>query len=1743
MLNPLYQKHHGMPGIGVKGHKGETGEKGNGIYIGFINDFFETNDISVNAFVKIAQRKVSSYEKETFYNDYAASRYQKFQEAVNENPSQYSYISQHESVFENEAESLYYTGRLSDDKIADRGSELKYDVMDNKIESERYFATDGLISETQMPERWEFHQIYNIIKDDKSYVQLYEYNKDEQGFYTTEPKYDVRISVDTMTYEPQDIVRLFGGYESYNQPLYEDIVNSSIWFNYIRYNPTATNTRSTIWYTTQTYSADTSAMFERIAFNLDMDYMFENNPDIDSGNAVDMLGPEYERGNDDSSHLKSSNYALGVDSHFTVVNARDIPVPGNITYNYNADLRNLPYITTASRAKVNKKVYIKYDGQPIKDYLLPQYVHITANTVPPAGLEDAFVDDNHMTQIALDIYDPSIYSTIVYNSSNNLEFDRPALYNILNDEKHKQQYLKNFANNYRNLAEDFLQKYEITINHYKNNGATIPDSSVRWSSSNYEKLSIPTTLSHNYKVGDVIYFYVDERQFNEDGKITYMVTITEDLLDCDINTLMKNAKIVDPFEYQTLFTDNGRVTIFDNVNILKNNSEYYFNEDTRDVENYYMRSIGNIISDGDESILLVGSKPAHEKYDYIDLEVVKGRNNYSMQFSSHVEEYKTSAAENAKLMQYKIATNNAILKLNNLYIKKDSYLTNLEAYDIIYDPHIIYMSDYCLQSLSTEDVIVKVNFGDLFEKEVLNTFNTYAFVINKDRYIAESQYFGDYQLGYTVFSGNEIIFDELLDSNIHQDVLEIDPIKDTGILDKQDVEYPYTEEIEYRILVYIHKNTGQNVYAKCTTLRCAIQLQDRYKLTQPEYTILIDGESAALMEEYTDLIKFTLSGISVSESDVILDISTDNEDVFIDSVYFNNEELIVNSSTWSWAVEQADEVKQRLSRNLSWLSMTPDPSTILFERSHKVFDISVKDNIPDIAYVDTNAKVRTSNIAEFMVTFDDAATTKISDESDYRSMFFDSVTEGNVQCELFNRIMHNMPISMATSRYVNIAVKYHLTSDPLTTENNSYPSYYENYIVTQPGFTDPRNIPTVDLKLYNQMSELEQFNRVEQGILCNQVQSFMTVQINGFGYDTWGKYIQSLDDTTIELEITNIPNDLDWVKELSISQKITRSTIKVLPDDQEILAEDSDLSFNNCVKLSVRAFTLPDDKTIYNITQADIDEYTEAFKDKCEITIDHQLMRSNIGEVVPEECIHEGYILLTEEICQAFINPENVYAGIFESIKIHLKNLNIEDVKKQIIVNFIFEMGNPMVANFYLQFAVTKLTIHYFDNGVDHTFSTFADDNNINDTYLHQIEDNNETYTFISERFDMMVNPLSYIACPQEKDEELPYVYGSVKKYGPEDQIQLGLKFYSSNLYNSEIMTINKAEQRKNMAINWSGLLLKKKHLQDNTKYISLKTMTLNDTIGTFSKDYIYKYADYESVLTTAKSYEPINNMNYLAVTYHSNILNPKLRDDERSFIYNEKAYLESKYDQYNKRCPVFVQAEHNWAVRTDEIMEAIDTWNFEFQSMDKIPNDEGIFTGVINTYGNGYNYLPDSIDTGLYDRNGIIRLEELKEYNKETLFDKADYADIGAPTPITINTPASKKMFRAPLYHIAWEYQVYNGTNIIPYRIMSVYDYVMIDRFNKNPSPDNMEDMESRGLYSYTNANRIPYNMLYRLRPRIAYNDDTNTLNCFMLRRPAIGDDNDIKETCIQNCYKLNNRLYNLTDGINNMPNTYQIP
>ena len=53
----LKQKNHGLPGLGINGKTGEMGQKAQSIYMGFINDFFDGEDISIGTFIYAAKRR------------------------------------------------------------------------------------------------------------------------------------------------------------------------------------------------------------------------------------------------------------------------------------------------------------------------------------------------------------------------------------------------------------------------------------------------------------------------------------------------------------------------------------------------------------------------------------------------------------------------------------------------------------------------------------------------------------------------------------------------------------------------------------------------------------------------------------------------------------------------------------------------------------------------------------------------------------------------------------------------------------------------------------------------------------------------------------------------------------------------------------------------------------------------------------------------------------------------------------------------------------------------------------------------------------------------------------------------------------------------------------------------------------------------------------------------------------------------------------------------------------------------------------------------------------------------------------------------------------------------------------------------------------------------------------------------------------------------------------------------------
>ena len=64
MTNELFQKHHGLPGVPQTiGNPGGDGTQGSNIYFGNVAEFFDSVEVSVDTFVRIASKKNTSTGK------------------------------------------------------------------------------------------------------------------------------------------------------------------------------------------------------------------------------------------------------------------------------------------------------------------------------------------------------------------------------------------------------------------------------------------------------------------------------------------------------------------------------------------------------------------------------------------------------------------------------------------------------------------------------------------------------------------------------------------------------------------------------------------------------------------------------------------------------------------------------------------------------------------------------------------------------------------------------------------------------------------------------------------------------------------------------------------------------------------------------------------------------------------------------------------------------------------------------------------------------------------------------------------------------------------------------------------------------------------------------------------------------------------------------------------------------------------------------------------------------------------------------------------------------------------------------------------------------------------------------------------------------------------------------------------------------------------------------------------------
>ena len=86
---------------------------------------------------------------------------------------------------------------------------------------------------------------------------------------------------------------------------------------------------------------------------------------------------------------------------------------------------------------------------------------------------------------------------------------------------------------------------------------------------------------------------------------------------------------------------------------------------------------------------------------------------------------------------------------------------------------------------------------------------------------------------------------------------------------------------------------------------------------------------------------------------------------------------------------------------------------------------------------------------------------------------------------------------------------------------------------------------------------------------------------------------------------------------------------------------------------------------------------------------------------------------------------------------------------------------------------------------------------------------------------------------------------------------------------------------------------------------------------------------------------------------------------------------------------------------------------------------------------------MDDSIDVSQYDEKKYLSLDQTKKLNDVYIYNSSAYQPI-SHTPANDFEPESDGYYRSMLYDIDWTYPYYVDNRVIPYQIVSDFDYLI---------------------------------------------------------------------------------------------------
>lgn len=1727
----LKQKYHGLPGLGINGKTGKKGQNAQSIFFGYINDFFDGQKINIKTYIYVAKRtfshpnssdpkldsstlaaawKVTQQELGLFKNN-------TLQDAVNN-----SSLENNNSYIDHKI--FYYTGtRLTDSSIANGAGISNSSILDDdtiKVAKQvELDLTGDYISMSFMLNSLE----PNFNKSYKNYKTEYDASLAKFGSKNFSDKH------------------IYEMYNLENHQTYYSFVDGDVLMNFVDKNDKwhmfmPFDTNDAVYYKNPNEAGPDLESGELLN-NQDCSNYYTNYPKNTSTNYVrdnDMVFST--TGNDESYFALDTNISKAILSNSSLWTI----------YDDNKN-KNKFLITTSERDNISTNIDSNFEKQ--------------WNTIYKTSFENAIYEIN------------TDENPKWYEEHDLLDSDNNARYGIASPYLYKYKGSNDVVINDSSIPSAADQTYRDSLRNAINYGTVLIEAkdglNVYYSlDDNDAILFVPSTLKDIYNVGDVLYFYTNTFDFNSPlnpnyQNILYMVVLTEELLHCTPVQLMSAAQLASPLEIKYFSTNKDnknkdRLCNNQNIAVLLNpclnGNAKFVNKSFINVANNYTAS----------PVLLAGKN--NSKLNNLIAVPIKNGSTYSINNSVENNNLNINCSTYIKVNQLCANTN------------KLSENTNIELFNHIYDRNIKFYSDSFIKPLTDIDLYIDgesvddVNYLPYVFSYTISGEDYFYDIKNLDNYFYGCDIYNkDMELIQTITSSNEKLVINLIpspDSDTYYfqifasynsgikyyskiTQLDLSYVVENVFLETKQIAIPkrtyYTSQIgEFSVessnrsyaptLInkessnsYNHEFTGRyigkapvyvrknnNSINSNTNAVDSIEYKNedifvkKYRIVKHSLHIL-GLDQQIIKEKKSGNIFFDLSKVSVEETfDASLFVYPTDSSIVIDEILFNRNSTNDNNN---W--------------NNSWIKIEYDKSIT----DSSAFNIDLSSNLP--VFINDEDKIESSTLKKYIMT-------GWSDGRENESTLF----------ALLNSSTYIIPESK--QRSVLVTAKYHYINVP-----NEY--YYENFNIVQPGFKDSRGVPEIKLHAHTAIQDLQAYNSIENGVLSNQFVTYLDIDIKDFKK----QWAQFSNDASISLDISifNIDYDLNWQYKYVVENLTERRTFRTVLEPSP---EDSSITqLNNYVKISTSMFET--NKNLMTLNTTKCCSTNGILNCGGEFAIDnyftlHKAPNTIGGEKRVEPYAGE-YIICDSSFININKHSNIMYSGLQDNITINLSNIPICDDIDTIKLKILTEMGNPMLSNLYFRFAVNHvgIKVQLRDQSNSSIFETNAlnDYSKISTTYLANSTtdvDGSKTikrlnYRFISEPIDITFNPLSYTICPNDVESSYTNIYSDgVYKYGINNQIQKELKFFNASIYENNPYNYTSGEIKEDGLYPFTNLYIKKSYIQDNIKQISIKPISLYDSIYKANIDNIDTSID--NKLLTHNILDFIEGNKYLSIVYHSTIMQPKIRNDVYNFYYNDDLYLRSKYNQKLNKMPIFAYDEQSIELRDDILINSMDKWNDYYAESVKY-DIANTYQGVLSLYGNGYTQILESdvkdasfFKESVNSKDQILSLNDVKKLNDISinLYTGVNEVDI---EPMKSDQPNNGEYFRGFLYDINWEFPYYDNTNIIPYRIVSPFDNFLNNTSTNIPGiyQEYYNSLIDTTDSSY-GTNMVPYNLLFDLNPRIAYNYENDGINVLMLRRPSIGTDtdniNNSKE--FKEKYEFSHQLFDLIDSIEKLKSPYTV-